>query len=541
MAEFRILGPLEVIDETGQLLLGGQKQKTVLAVLLLEAGRVVSTDTLLDALWGEQAPRTALTSLQNFVSQLRKLLGPDRLETKAPGYRLIVEPGELDLERFRRMVEQARRAEPEERAIRLREALALWRGPALADFMFDAFAQPQIAYLEELRLATLEERVQADLDAGRHSELVGELEDLVERHPVRERLRGQYLLSLYRCGRQAEALQTYQEGRRILVEQLGIEPSRELQQLHGAILRQEAGLQAPDAAPPSKDHFDQVLEALFSGRLVAVLGTQIADLAKRLAERFDYAENGFGLPRIAQYVTVMKGSGPLYDELHALLDADAAPSPIHRFFASLPPILRERGLPHQLLVTTSYDLSLEAALLEAGEEFDVVSYVAAGPGRGRFCHVAPDGTGRMIDLPNTYVTELSLEERTVILKLHGQVDRGPDRAWESFVVTEDDYIDYLARTDVAGAVPVALAAKLRRSHFLFVGYTMADWNLRVILNRLWSDQPLSYRSWAVQAEPQPLEREFWKRRDVEVLELAIDRYVETLAGYTGLVKTPVAV
>jgi hypothetical protein len=192
----------------------------------------------------------------------------------------------------------------------------------------------------------------------------------------------------------------------------------------------------------------------------------------------------------------MKGSGPLYDELHALLDADAAPTPIHRFFASLPPVLRERGVPHQLLVTTSYDLALEAAFLEAGEEFDVVSYIAAGPNRGKFCHISPNGTGRLIDLPNTYATELSLEKRTVILKLHGQVDRGPEREWESFVVTEDDYIDYLSRSDVAGAVPVALAAKLRRSHFLFVGY-MADWNLRH-LNRLWSDQPLSYRSWAVQ-------------------------------------------
>jgi DNA-binding SARP family transcriptional activator len=539
MPEFRILGALEVSDETGALLLGGQKQRAVLALLLLDAGRVVSLDRLVDALWGERPPRTAVTSLQNFVSQLRKMLGPEILETKPPGYRVNVRPGELDLDRFRALVEHSRRAEPHEKAEKLREALALWRGPPLADFSFEAFAQPQIAHLEELRLATLEERVQADLDDGRHGELVGELEALVEQHPVRERLRAQYLLALYRSGRQAEALQAYQEGRRILVDQLGIEPSRELQQLHGAILRQDAGLEAPGASPPSDDHFEQVLHALFSGRLVIVLGTEIADLAARLAERFDYAENGSGLPRIAQYVAVMKGSGPLYDELHTLLDADAVPTPIHRFFASLPPTLRERGVPHQLLVTTSYDLALEAAFLEAGEEFDVVSYVAAGPNRGKFCHVAPDGTGRMIDLPNTYATELSLEQRTVILKLHGQVDRGPGREWESFVVTEDDYIDYLSRTDVAGAVPVALAAKLRRSHFLFVGYTMADWNLRVILNRLWSDQPLSYRSWAVQPAAKPLEREFWRRRDVEVLELPVDRYVETLAGYAGLVRAPV--
>jgi hypothetical protein len=198
-------------------------------------------------------------------------------------------------------------------------------------------------------------------------------------------------------------------------------------------------------------------------------------------------------------------------------------------------------VPHELLVTTSYDLALEAAFLDAGEEFDVVSYIAAGRHRGKFCHIAPDGTGRLIDLPNTYATELSLERRTVILKLHGQVDRGPEREWESFVVTEDDYIDYLAESDVAGAVPVALAAKLRRSHFLFLGYTMADWNLRVVLNRLWSDQPLSYRSWAVQPEAQPLEREFWRRRDVDVHDMSLERYAETLGGYAGLpVKEAVA-
>ena len=534
MPEFRILGPLEVSDEAGPLLLGGLKQRAVLALLLLDAGRVVSVDRLIDALWGEQPPRTAATSLQNFISALRKLLGPETLETKSPGYRLNIKPGELDLDRFRTAVEKSRKAEAAERSSALHEALALWRGPPLADLAFEAFAQPQIAHLEELRLTTLEERVEADLEAGRHGELVGELEGLVEEHPVRERLRAHYMLALYRSGRQAEALEAYQDGRRILVEQLGIEPSRELQQLHGAILRQEAGLQAPDAAPPSEDHFEEVLLALFSGRLVAVLGAEVAELTTRLAQRFDYSDNGSSLPRVAQYVAVMKGSGPLYDELHTLLDADAAPTPIHRFFASLPPVLRERGVPHQLLVTTSYDLALEAAFLEAGEEFDVVSYVAAGPNRGKFCHISPNGTGRLIDLPNTYATELSLEERTVILKLHGQVDRGVEREWESFVVTEDDYIDYLSRSDVAGAVPVALAAKLRRSHFLFLGYRMGDWNLRVILNRLWSDQPLSYRSWAVQPNAQPLEREFWRRRDVDVHELPLDRYIETLAGYAGI-------
>jgi DNA-binding SARP family transcriptional activator len=541
MPDFRILGPLEVSDETGPLLLGGQKQRAVLALLLLEPGRVVSTDRLIDALWGDQPPRTATTSLQNFVSQLRKTLGPEVLETKPPGYRVRVRPSELDLDRFRVLLESARGSEPAERAEKLRHALALWRGPALADFAFEAFAQPHIAHLEELRLATLEERVEAELATGAHADLIGELEVLVEEYPVRERLRGQYMLALYRSGRQAEALQTYQEGRRLLVEQLGIDPSRELQQLHGAILRQDTGLQAPQAPSISESHFDEVVRALFDGRLVPVLGADVADLAARLAKRFDYVDNGSSLPRIAQYVAVMRGSGPLYDELHALLEPDAArPTAIHHFFAALPPLLRERGLPHQLLVTTSYDMALETAFLQAGEEFDVVSYVATGPNRGKFCHIGPDGSGRFINVPNTYATELSLDQRTVILKLHGQVDCGPLREWESFVVTEDDYIDYLAKTDVAAAVPVSLAAKLRRSHFLFLGYTMADWNLRVILNRLWSDQPLSYRSWAVQPEAKALEREFWRRRDVDVQELPLERYVETLAGYAGLAPEPAA-
>jgi DNA-binding SARP family transcriptional activator len=532
--DFRILGPLEVSDETGPLLLGGLKQRSVLAMLLLEPGRIVSVDRLIDALWGEQPPRTANTSLQNFISQLRKTLGAEVLETKSPGYRLRIRPGELDVDRFRVLVESARGADPQTHAEKLRHALALWRGPALADLTYEAFAEPHIAYLEELRLATLEERVDADLALGGHLELIGELEGLVEEYPMRELLRGQYMLALYRAGRQAEALQAYSEGRRLLVDQLGIEPSRDLQQLHGAILRHESGLQAPGAAPPAEDHFEQVLEALWQGRLVAVLGAEIGDLTARLAQRFDYVENGYGLPRVAQYVSVMKGSGPLYDELHALLDADATPTPIHRFFASLPPLLRERGVPHQLLVTTSYDLALEAAFLEAEEEFDVVSYIAAGPQRGKFCHIRPDGTGHVVDLPNTYATELSLEERTVILKLHGQVDRGPEREWESFVVTEDDYIDYLSHSDVAAAVPVGLAAKLRRSHFLFLGYTMADWNLRVVLNRLWSDHPLSYRSWAVQPDAKPLEREFWRRRDVDVQELPLEGYIELLAAHAGM-------
>jgi len=534
--EFRILGPLEVVDGEDALHLGGQKQRALLALLLLDPNRVVSTDRIVDALWGEEPPRTAATSLQNFVSQLRKLLGPETLVTKPPGYELRLAGEQLDLQRFRRLVDEARGEPPEERAERLRLALALWRGPPLADLGFESFAQSEIARLEESRLAVVEDRIEAELEAGRHAELAGELETLAEEHPLRERLRAQLMLALYRAGRQAEALQIYHDTRRVLVEELGIDPSPSLQHLHGSILRQDPGLEmgGPAAAAPA-DRVHDVVETMLAGRLVPVLGTDVAELTTRLAERFEYpAANGDALPRVAQYIAVMKGSGPLYDELHAMFQADLPPTPVHRFFAALPPLLRERGAPHQLIVTTSYDLALERAFLDAGEAFDVVSYLAAGRNRGKFCHVGPDGTGTLIEVPNTYATELSLEERTIILKLHGQVGNTEDREWESFVVTEDDYIEYLAQSEVASVVPVALGAKLRRSHFLFLGYTMADWNLRLLLHRLWGDQPLSYRSWAVQPEPMPLEREFWRRRDVDVLEIPLERYVGALAREAGL-------
>ena len=536
MLEFRILGPLEVLDGEEVLHLGGQKHRALLALLLLDPNRVVSTDRIVDALWGEQPPRTAATSLQNFVSQLRKLLGSETLLTKPPGYELRLTAEQLDLERFRRLVEEARGEPPEERSERLRRALALWRGPPLADLGFESFAQSEIVRLQELRLAVVEDRVEAELEAGRHAELAGELETLAEEHPLRERLRAQLMLALYRAGRQAEALQIYHDTRRVLVEELGIDPSPSLQQLHGSILRQDPGLEAGGAAAAAPaDRVHDVVETMLAGRLVPVLGTDVAELTTRLAERFEYpAANGDALPRVAQYIAVMRGSGPLYDELHAMFQADLPPTPVHRFFAALPPLLRERGAPHQLIVTTSYDLALERAFLDAGEAFDVVSYLAAGRNRGKFCHVGPNGAGTLIEVPNTYATELSLEERTIILKLHGQVGNTEDREWESFVVTEDDYIEYLAQSEVASVVPVALGAKLRRSHFLFLGYTMADWNLRLLLHRLWGDQPLSYRSWAVQPEPMPIEREFWRRRDVDVLEIPLERYVGALAREAGL-------
>jgi hypothetical protein len=394
----------------------------------------------------------------------------------------------------------------------------------LVDLGAEAYVLGDIRRLEELRLSTIERRVAADLACSRYEELVPELEGLVAQHPLRERMRGQLMLALYHSGRQADALRAYQEARRDLVAELGLEPSPELQALHGQILRQEVPHPRLAGTAVDEVHFREVADALFSGRLVPVLGADVGALAEKLAQRFDYREDGSDLSRVAQYVALTKGPGPLYDELRALLETSATPTPVHRFFASLPPLLRERSIPHQLLVTTSYDLALEQALLDANEEFDIVSYIASGRDRGRFLHREPGGSVRVIDLPNTYVSELSLERRTIVLKLHGD-------GQESFVVTEDDYIGYFAHGDVEAAVPVSLAAKLRRSHLLFLGYGVREWSLRLVLDRICGADALAYRSWAVVGEARPLEREFWRARDIDLLEHPRDGYVEGLGRY----------
>jgi DNA-binding SARP family transcriptional activator len=536
--EFRILGPLEVEREGTPVEITGGRQRAVLALLLLEANRVVPTERLVDRLWGEEPPPTAVTSLHNAVSQLRKLLGAETLETRAPGYVLRADPESLDLTRFERLLREARAAPAADRSRLLQEALDVWRGPPLAEFAYDAFAQSEVRRLDELRLTAVEDRIDADLEAGRANDVVPELESLVAAEPHRERLRTQLMLALYRTGRQGDALQAYQDARRTLADDLGIDPGPALRGLHGAILRQEPSLDLRPTATqvstgPSRDHVADVVAGLLGGRVVPVLGMDAEDIAIRLAERFRYPDGEPAeLPRVSQFAAVTRGYGPLYDELHALAEADGEPSSVHRFFAALPPLLRERGAPHQLLVTTSYGRALERAFADAGEEVDVVSYIAAGRSRGKFCHQAPDGSARVIDLPNTYAAELSLERRTVILKVRGQAD--PEREWESFVVTEDDYIDYLGRGDVAGAVPVGLAATLRRSHFLFLGYTMRDWNLRLVLGRMWGEHPLTYRSWAVHPEPRAAERELWRRVDVDLVEAGLDVYVDTLADASGV-------
>jgi DNA-binding SARP family transcriptional activator len=249
--EFRLLGPLEVSEHQRPLALGGGKQRALLAFLLLHANDVVSTERLIDGLWGDSPPATVAKSIQVYVSRLRKQLGDGRLLTRAPGYVLRVDSSELDVARAERLLAEAANADPATAASKLRAALALWRGPPLADLAYEPFAQAEIARLEDLRLVVLEQRIEADLAAGRHAELVGELEALVAEQPLREGLRGRLMLSLYRAGRQAEALEAYREARGVLVEQLGIEPGRRLRELHEAILHQDPGLDVADAVEPA--------------------------------------------------------------------------------------------------------------------------------------------------------------------------------------------------------------------------------------------------------------------------------------------------
>jgi class 3 adenylate cyclase len=254
---FRILGPLEALDGRRSVRLGAAKPRALLGVLLLHANEVVSTARLVDELWGEEPPTTATKLVQGYVHALRKQLGPETPATHAPGYRVGVDEDELDLLEFQRLIEDARFA-PAGRAAELRrKALALWRGPPLADVVFEGPARHEVGRLSELHMSTQVELLEAELELGRHANLVGELELLIAAHPYQERLRGLLMLALYRSGRQAEALEAYQAARRVLTEELGLEPRQELRDLESAILRQDdtlssrGGRAAPGPTTPA--------------------------------------------------------------------------------------------------------------------------------------------------------------------------------------------------------------------------------------------------------------------------------------------------
>ena len=255
MLEFRILGPLEVVDQDRPLGLGGPRQRGLLAILLLRRGEVVSSDRLIDELWGERPPATAAKTLQGYVSHLRKALGNGVLVTRGGGYLLEVTPDQVDADRFEAEVAEARRVLAADDTARAREllnsALGLWRGEALADLAYEPFAQREVARLEEERLGALEDRIDADLLLAHHRDVVGELEGLVSLHPHRERLLRQLMLALYRCGRHADALDVYRRGRQTLQEELGLETGPELRALEQRILTHDKTLDPPPVARPA--------------------------------------------------------------------------------------------------------------------------------------------------------------------------------------------------------------------------------------------------------------------------------------------------
>jgi DNA-binding SARP family transcriptional activator/DNA-binding beta-propeller fold protein YncE len=284
--DFGVLGPLEVRAQGRPLPLGGPKQRALLALFLLHANEVVSRDRLVEGVWGERPPSTIGAALNVYLSKLRKLLGAEgagaALVTCPHGYMLRLEPERLDLHRFEQLVREGTEARaagnPELGETRLEEGLALWRGPPLDDLAHVPFAAPWIARLDELRLSALEETIEAGLALGRHSDLVPELTALVGEHPLRERLRGQLMLALYRAGRQSDALQAYREGRRLLAEELGIDPGPELQRLEREILVQDPSL-APPGRPSAAAGLRRsraVPRRVLLGALAAIVGASVA-------------------------------------------------------------------------------------------------------------------------------------------------------------------------------------------------------------------------------------------------------------------------
>src|ERR1700751_3784422 len=286
-AQFRILGAVEAFLDGAPAALGAPKQRAVLAMLLVNRRRVVSAEQLVDGLWGEAPPASAVQSLQVYVHGLRRVLGGERIETVGRGYRAAVAEEELDLDRFGRGVDRGRAAlgggRPEDAADELREALSLWRGSARGDLPDELRRTAEADRLDELRLTALELRYDAELACGRHDAVIAELETIAAEHPYRERFLEQLVLALYRCGRQAEALEAYRRARRVLAEELGLEPSPALQELERAVVRQDPSLAAPPAPPRSTRPLPVPPTSLVGRRLeLAAIGALFRDEGARL-------------------------------------------------------------------------------------------------------------------------------------------------------------------------------------------------------------------------------------------------------------------
>ncbi len=323
--QFRILGTLEAWRDGAVVDLGARKQRAVLAVLLLHANRVVSTERLIDEVWGEKPPETARSALQVYVAALRKALGGEvsALRTSAPGYVLDLEPGALDLDRFIALRDEGQAARDDERRSELlRDALELWRGTPLADLSAEPFAARAAARLEELRLEALEQRIDADLALGRHTALVLELESLVAEHPYRERPRAQLMLALYRSGRQAEALDVYQEGRRLLVDELGLEPGDELKELERSILQHEV----PAAPVPTRSGASSQRKRPLRRRWVVAIAAAV--LVAGTASALGFLAAGGESPRIWTSTNAVGVIDPATNRVVAEVPVGAGPGPL---------------------------------------------------------------------------------------------------------------------------------------------------------------------------------------------------------------------
>lgn len=329
--------------------------------------------------------------------------------------------------------------------------------------------------------------------------------------------------------------------------------------------------------PPSGTHYGAVVGAIRDGKLIPFFGAGAnlcdrpektkwqrgrflpsgSELSDYLARWVEYPlPDTHDLVRVSQYVALMRGLGPLNDRLRDVFSDDYPPTSLHQFFARLPRILREKGYPpYRLIVTTNYDDVLERAFQAENEPFDLITYLAAGGEgeRGRFFHRRPDGTSGVIDKPNSYLLPLDNEfrthlQRSVILKIHGAIDRvittaEPDdesdtrtrdkteQPTSGYVITEDDFIDYMTRSDISDLLPITLAGKLKNSNFLFLGYRLRDWNLRVILHRIWAEQKkkkANYQSWAVQLNPEELEQKYWSKQDLDIFNVRLEDYIAEL-------------
>ena len=312
-------------------------------------------------------------------------------------------------------------------------------------------------------------------------------------------------------------------------------------------------------------HFGLVAELLADGEVVPFLGAGAnlcdrpvearwepgsfapsgRELARALAEKSKYPnpdDPALDLLKVSQYYEAVSGAAPLYGKLREVFDTDYTLSSLHRLLARVPALLRERGKEQLLVLTTNYDDLVERALGEAREPFDVVWYAATGEFKGSFMHRSPDCKVVPIKVANKYAG-LAFDERPVILKLHGAVDRG-DKKRDSYVLTENSYIDYLAGPPVSKQIPAALMAKMEASHFLFLGYSMHDWNMRVILQQLWGGKELDYVSWAIQLEQsdeaaRAIEKKLWiQRGNVELLYAPLKEYVERLGVELDAAPTP---